>query len=212
MVKLKLGTFNKHISGLTVKCYEMPNASYTQPLGNSKKIHEQQMKIRQAHIPDIEKLKEIGKRTFFETFASENSEENMTKYLENEFSTEKLTAELTDQNAEFYFAELDEKTIGYLKVNVGESQTEIKDKNTLEIERIYVLKEFHGKKVGQKLYDKAIELAKVKNIETVWLGVWEENPRAIRFYEKNGFVAFDKHIFKLGNDEQTDIMMKLKLK
>jgi ribosomal protein S18 acetylase RimI-like enzyme len=170
------------------------------------------MKIRQAHIPDIEKLKEIGKRTFFETFASENSEENMTKYLENEFSSEKLTAELTDQNAEFYFAELDEKTIGYLKVNIGESQTEIKDKNTLEIERIYVLKEFHGKKVGQKLYEKAIELAKVKNIETVWLGVWEENPRAIRFYEKNGFVAFDKHIFKLGNDEQTDIMMKLKLK
>jgi hypothetical protein len=108
--------------------------------------------------------------------------------------------------------ELDGKTIGYLKVNVGESQTEIKDKNTLEIERIYVLKEFHGKKVGQILYDKAIELAKDKNIENVWLGVWEENPRAIRFYEKNGFVAFDKHIFKLGNDEQTDIMMKLKLK
>ncbi|MFD2832491.1 GNAT family N-acetyltransferase [Christiangramia antarctica] len=74
-----------------------------------------------------------------------------------------------------------------------------------------MLKEFHGKKVGKMLYDKAIELAKEKNIDNVWLGVWEENLRAIRFYEKNGFVAFDKHIFKLGNDEQTDIMMKLKL-
>jgi hypothetical protein len=170
------------------------------------------MKITKGNIQDVEKLKEIGKLTFAETFSSENSEENMAEYLKNGFSDEKLKAELNDQNSEFYFVELDGKTIGYLKVNVGESQTEIKDKNTLEIERIYVLKEFHGKKVGQILYDKAIELAKDKNIENVWLGVWEENPRAIRFYEKNGFVAFDKHIFKLGNDEQTDIMMKLKLK
>ena len=136
----------------------------------------------------------------------------MKSYLENGFSIDKITDELNNENTEFYFAELNEKIIGYLKVNVGESQTEMKIKNALEIERIYVLKEFHGKKVGQILYDKAIELAKEKNLENVWLGVWEENPRAIRFYEKNGFVAFDKHIFKLGNDEQTDIMMKLKLK
>ncbi|WP_410006732.1 N-acetyltransferase family protein [Aequorivita nionensis] len=169
------------------------------------------MKIRKVNIKDIEKLKEIGKLTFAETFSSENSEDNMREYLENGFSTEKLTTELTDQNAEFYFAELDGKTIGYLKINVGQSQTEIKDKNALEIERIYVLKEFHGKKVGQILYDKAIELAKEKNVDYVWLGVWEQNLRAIRFYEKNGFVAFDKHVFKLGNDEQTDIMMKLNL-
>ncbi|WP_346864083.1 GNAT family N-acetyltransferase [uncultured Draconibacterium sp.] len=170
------------------------------------------MEIRKVNIQDIDELEEIGKLTFAETFSSENSEENMKEYLENGFSTEKLTAELTDPNAEFYFAQLDEKIIGYLKVNVGQSQTEIKDKNALEIERIYVLKEFHGKKVGQILYEKAIELAKEKNVEYVWLGVWEQNPRAIRFYEKNGFVAFDKHIFKLGDDEQTDIMMKLNLK
>ena len=171
----------------------------------------QQITVRKITPSDIIELQNIGKLTFAETFSSENSETNMKEYLENGFSTEKLTAELTDQNAEFYFAELDGKTIGYLKVNVGESQTEIKDKNALEIERIYVLKEFHGKKVGQILYDKAIELAKEKNVEYVWLGVWEQNPRAIRFYEKNGFKAFDKHVFKLGNDEQTDIMMKLKL-
>ncbi|WP_417201474.1 GNAT family N-acetyltransferase [Bizionia sp.] len=169
------------------------------------------MKIRKVNTQDIDKLKEIGKLTFAETFSSDNSEEDMQKYLEEEFSTEKLKIELTDKNAEFYFAELGYNVIGYLKVNFGQSQTEIKDKNALEIERIYVLKEFHGKKVGQLLYDKAIELAKEKNVEYVWLGVWEQNQRAIRFYAKNGFVAFDKHIFKLGNDEQTDIMMKLKL-
>ncbi|MBT4155683.1 MAG: GNAT family N-acetyltransferase [Candidatus Marinimicrobia bacterium] len=169
------------------------------------------MKIRNVNIQDIEKLKGIGKRTFTETFSSDNSEENITEYLDNGFSTEKLKTELIDKNAEFYFAELKGRVIGYLKVNSGQSQTEIKDKNYLEIERIYVLKEYHGKKVGQLLYEKAIKIAKSKNAEYVWLGVWEKNPRAIKFYEKNGFVAFDKHIFKLGNDKQTDIMMKLKI-
>tara|TARA_B110000495_G_scaffold126407_1_gene109992 strand:- start:296 stop:808 length:513 start_codon:yes stop_codon:yes gene_type:complete len=169
------------------------------------------MKIRNVNIQDIEKLKGIGKRTFTETFSSDNSEENITEYLDNGFSTEKLKTELTDKNAEFYFAELKGRVIGYLKVNSGQSQTEIKDKNYLEIERIYVLKEYHGKKVGQLLYEKAIKIAKSKNAEYVWLGVWEKNPRAIKFYEKNGFVPFDKHIFKLGNDKQTDLMMKLKI-
>ncbi len=172
----------------------------------------QQITVRKITIADIIELQNIGKLTFAETFSSENSEANMKEYLQSGFSIEKLTAELTDPNAEFYFAELDGKTIGYLKVNVGQSQTEIKDNNALEIERIYVLKEFHGKKVGQILYNKAIELAKDKNVEYVWLGVWEQNLRAIRFYEKNGFKEFDKHIFRLGNDEQTDIMMKLQLK
>lgn len=167
--------------------------------------------IRKITVNDLNELQSIGKLTFAETFSLGNSEENMKAYLENGFSTEKLTTELSDPNAEFYFAELYGETIGYLKVNVGQSQTEIKDHNALEIERIYVLKEFHGKKVGQILYNKAIAIAKEKNVDYVWLGVWEENPRAIRFYEKNGFKAFDKHVFKLGNDEQTDIMMQLQL-
>ena len=169
------------------------------------------IKIRRISTNDITELQKIGKQTFFETFASQNSEENMTEYLENGFSIEKIKAELEDKNAEFYFAEFNQEAIGYLKVNFGQSQTEIKNENALEIERIYVLKEFHGKKVGQILFEKALELAKSKKVDYMWLGVWEENQRAIRFYEKNGFVAFDKHIFKLGNDEQTDIMMKLKL-
>jgi ribosomal protein S18 acetylase RimI-like enzyme len=136
----------------------------------------------------------------------------MEKYLEEGFSLEKLTAELKNNNSEFYFAVMDNKVIGYLKLNFGPSQTELKDDKALEIERIYVLREFHGKKVGQLLYEKAMQIARQINADYVWLGVWEENPRAINFYKKNGFVEFDKHIFKLGNDEQTDIMMKLQLK
>jgi len=167
--------------------------------------------IRQVTLNDIDQLQEIGRQTFYETFAGSNTEDDMHKYLDESFSETKLITELTDTNSEFYFAILDNKIIGYLKLNLGQSQTELKDDKALEIERIYVLKEFHGKKVGQILYDKAIEIAKQKNADYVWLGVWEKNPRAINFYKKNGFVEFDKHIFKLGEDEQTDIMMKLKL-
>ena len=161
---------------------------------------------------DIEQLQKIGRQTFSETFSAGNTEENMRKYLDEGFSHEKLSDELSDDNAEFYFARIHDNVIGYLKLNAGQSQTELKDEKALEIERIYVLKEFHGKKVGQLLYEKAIHIAKQHNADYVWLGVWEENPRAINFYKKNGFVEFDKHIFKLGDDEQTDIMMKLQLK
>lgn len=172
----------------------------------------QNISIIKAELHDIEKLQKIGRQTFFETFSESNSEENMQNYLDEGFSIEKLTAELTDTNSEFYFTVLNEEVNGYLKLNFGDSQTELKDNNALEIERIYVSKEFHGKSVGQLLFDKAIEVAKHKNADYIWLGVWEGNPRAINFYKKNGFVEFDKHIFKLGDDEQIDIMMKLNLK
>ena len=168
--------------------------------------------IRKATQNNIDQLQKIGRQTFYETFSSANAEENMREYLESGFSIEKLMTELNDKNAAFYFAKLHDNVIGYLKLNFGTSQTELKHDNALEIERIYVLKEYHGKKVGQILYDKAIEVAKNKKAEYVWLGVWEENPKAINFYKKNGFVEFDKHMFRLGNDEQIDIMMKLKLK
>jgi diamine N-acetyltransferase len=170
-----------------------------------------EFKIDRVTINQLDQLQKIGRQTFYETFSVENTEGNMKIYLEEGFSADKLTYELQDINSEFYFATRDTKVIGYLKVNFGPSQTELKDRRTLEIERIYVLKEFHGKRVGQSLYEKAIQIAQQKNAEYVWLGVWEKNLRAIKFYQKNGFEQFDKHIFKLGNDEQTDIMMKLKL-
>jgi ribosomal protein S18 acetylase RimI-like enzyme len=168
--------------------------------------------IVQINDSNIAALQQIGRQTFSETFAESNSAENMAKYQEEAYSYEKLNAELNDPNSIFYFAKMDQNVIGYLKLNFGASQTELKDKNALEIERIYVLKEFHGKKVGQLLFDKAIEIAKEYHVAYVWLGVWEENKRALQFYTKNGFIEFDQHIFVLGDEAQTDIMMKLELK
>jgi len=169
------------------------------------------IKIERVTINEIGLLQEISKRTFYETFSATNSEEDMELYLKESFSLEKLDKELSNKYSEFYFALHENKVIGYIKINLGQSQTELKDDKSLEIERIYILKDFHGKAVGQLLYEKAIQIAKQADVLYVWLGVWENNPRAISFYKKNGFVEFDKHIFRLGKDVQTDIMMKLKL-
>ncbi|MEA9413869.1 GNAT family N-acetyltransferase [Flavobacterium sp. PL02] len=165
--------------------------------------------LEKVTIADIEKLQNIGRQTFLETFSLPNTEENMNNYLSSSFAFDKLKKEIENPDSKFFFAVLNNEVIGYLKVNSGKAQTELGDNNALEIERIYVSKEFLGKKVGQLLYDKALQIAKEKNVGYLWLGVWEENHRALAFYKKNGFIEFDKHIFKLGNDEQTDIMMKL---
>jgi ribosomal protein S18 acetylase RimI-like enzyme len=170
------------------------------------------IEIKRITLCDINQLQDISRQTFWETFSEYNTKENMADYLESSFSLAKLTSELNDQNSEFYFARHNNNVIGYLKVNFGESQTELKDSKALEIERIYVVKEFQGKDVGQSLYKKAMQIAMNINAMYIWLGVWEKNTKAIRFYKKNGFIEFDKHIFNLGNDEQTDIMMKFRLK
>ncbi len=167
--------------------------------------------ISRVGVNDVEQLQAISRSTFVQTFDEYNDAEDMKAYLDSSFAIDKLTAELSNPNSEFYFAIDNEIIIGYLKINTGSAQTENKDANAFEIERIYVDQNYLGKKIGQLLFEKAIDLAKVKKASYVWLGVWEENHRALAFYKKNGFIPFDKHIFRLGNDEQTDIMMKLEL-
>ena len=168
--------------------------------------------IKQVTLNDLEQLQKIGIKTFYETFKEYNSAEDMQNYLDTSFNLEKLKAEVSNKDSQFYFAMLDNQVVAYLKVNFGQAQTDLQDTQALELERIYVLKEFFGQKVGQILHDKAIEIAKQHNLDYIWLGVWEHNPRAIQFYKKNGFVEFSQHIFKVGNDEQIDILMKLLLK
>lgn len=169
------------------------------------------MQIRKLNITDLENLQKISITTFRETFEEVNTEEDMQKYLTENLSLEKLKAELENPNSEFYFSEKENQILGYLKLNFGDAQTENQGNEALEIERIYVLKEFLPLKIGQILFEKSIEIAKEKNMKFIWLGVWEENKRAIRFYEKNGFEVFGKHDFILGEDVQTDLLMKLKI-
>lgn len=165
--------------------------------------------IKKVNKTEVEQLQSLSRQTFAETFSDSNSKENMNKYLAENLSIEKLSEELNNENAHFFFIKDGERNIGYLKLNMGPSQTEMKDETALEIERIYVIQEYQGKKVGQQLYEKAIQVAKEKKAQYVWLGVWEENHKAIQFYKKNGFEVFDQHVFVLGDEKQTDLMMRL---
>lgn len=170
--------------------------------------HMEPITIRRATIQDLASLQQIGRQTFRETFAATNSAQNMEAYLAESFAEARLRAELTNPHSAFYLAEAGGAVVGYLKVNTGPAQTEAQAAEALEIERIYVLQAYHGQRVGQQLYDYAMRLAAEAGAGYVWLGVWEANQRAIRFYQKNGFVAFGQHVFTLGDDAQTDIMMK----
>jgi len=169
------------------------------------------IEIGRVTLANIEQLQYISRQTFIETFSGVNTEDNMNKYLDESFNISRLTNEIQNLNSEFYFAVIEAKVVGYLKINCGDAQTELKNDNTLELERIYVLKEFHGKKVGQILFNKALLIAEQRKVDYLWLGVWEENHKALKFYMKNGFTAFNKHVFRLGDDVQTDIMMKLQI-
>ncbi len=167
-----------------------------------------QMYIVKTGVDKLGLLKQLSRLTFSETFSPYNSATDMELYLNHAFSTAQLRKELNENSSAFYIAYCDTEPAGYLKVNIGASQTDLHAANALEIERIYVLKKFQGRKVGQLLFDKALEISGKIKAEFVWLGVWEKNEKAIRFYEKNGFVTFGRHPFILGKDVQTDLLMK----
>lgn len=169
------------------------------------------VEIYPIKIIDVIALQNISKQTFIETFKDQNTDANMQQYLQTNLSINQLSIELQNQNSFFYFAAINQQIIGYLKINLNDAQTELKLPNTLEIERIYILKAFQGKGIGEQLLKKAIEIATSKKLDYVWLGVWEKNVNAINFYLKNGFIEFNKHVFQLGSDEQIDILMKFDL-
>jgi ribosomal protein S18 acetylase RimI-like enzyme len=166
------------------------------------------VKIVSAAPADVVLLQNISIQTFSETFSAVNTLEDMWQYLNESLSLSKLSDELNNKLSQFYFAVLEEEVIGYLKLNTGHAQTDVKDNDALEIERIYVSQAFLGKNIGKLLYEKAVQIARQAGTRYIWLGVWEKNFRAISFYKKNGFVEFDQHVFMLGTDKQIDIMMK----
>ncbi|RAJ05460.1 ribosomal protein S18 acetylase RimI-like enzyme [Chitinophaga skermanii] len=168
----------------------------------------QTITIKPVNIHDLATIQTIGRQTFAETFAQHNDEHDMEAYLATSFSEEKLSSELNNPASYFFIAYEGNTPIGYLKLNTGLAQTEAQATDAMEIERIYVLAAYHGKKVGQLLYEQALTTAKALHASYLWLGVWEENKRAIGFYAKNGFVPFGQHVFKIGDDEQLDILMK----
>ena len=170
------------------------------------------LKFVRLNSGDVKELEQISKQTYFNSFSWGNSPENMQAYLEGSLSEERLLEELKEPKSEFYFAEVNQRVIGYFKINFGDAQTDLNDHNALELERIYVIKEFQGKQIGQKLLNKVLGIAKKNQMDYLWLGVWEKNEGAIRFYERNGFSVTGSHPFRMGDEIQTDLIMKLPLK
>ncbi|NLI90939.1 MAG: GNAT family N-acetyltransferase [Peptococcaceae bacterium] len=164
--------------------------------------------IRKCVMDDLSVLREFSRQTFDDTFRRLNTPENMKAYLEQAFDISKLSEQLSNNHSAFYFLFMNEELSGYLKVNEHEAQTDIYDPQSLEIERIYVRKDLHGKGLGSRLMDKALKIAQIKGKSYIWLGVWEKNQKAIEFYKNNGFYAIGKHSFVMGDEEQADYLMR----
>jgi diamine N-acetyltransferase len=157
---------------------------------------------------DLFLLQELSLRTFHDAFAHVNTEDNMKSYVTSAFHPEKLQRELANPASKFFFCKADGNMIGYCKVNFSDAQTDIHDPKSLEIERIYVVKDYQNMKAGALLLGHCINVARQNRLDYVWLGVWEHNLRAINFYRKNGFAEIGRHDFMLGNEQQTDIIMR----
>ncbi|WP_026946683.1 GNAT family N-acetyltransferase [Algoriphagus marincola] len=164
-------------------------------------------KIHEVQASDLKMLHRFARACFVDTYASQNTTENMDLYLRDEFSEERILQLLTESEIKFFFVKLENKVVGYIQLNWGKAQSETLD-SSLEIARIYVDKGFQGRGIGVLLLKQAYDLGKVLGLDWLWLGVWEKNTKAINFYQKNRFQIFDQHVFKLGNDEQLDWMMR----
>lgn len=167
--------------------------------------------IRPVLLDEAGTLAELARRTFVATFASDNDPDDLNSYLDRAFGIEQVSSELRKPHSWFFFAEVEGRPAGYLKINTGDAQTETVEGRTLEIERIYVDPEWQGHGVGKALLEFSMDEAKRRRSDAVWLGVWENNTKAISFYERQGFVPFGKHDFVIGNDVQTDILMRRNL-
>ena len=164
--------------------------------------------ITQCTIENISQLKKLAYSTFDESFRPMNAQETIDTYLSEAFTTRKLSLEIMTNGCEFYFIYSGDELAGYLKINYAPSQTDINDPHSVEIERMYVRKEFKGKGFGKHLMDYAEELAVKAGKKYLWLGVWEKNRDAIEFYKHINFRITGEHKFQIGNEMQTDLIMK----
>ena len=168
-------------------------------------------KIRRAGGGDVEVLLELGRKTFYEAFRDKNTEDNMKLFLESNFRESSLNEEMKEEGAVFFLAYWGEKPVGFTKLRRGHEPKELIADKPLEIERIYVDGQYLDKKIGSALMTHNIEYGKKEGFDVVWLGVWEHNSGAIRFYERWGFSVFGSHVFFLGADPQTDLLMQRRL-
>jgi ribosomal protein S18 acetylase RimI-like enzyme len=168
----------------------------------------QKVNIRAAHANDAELIADLSRDTFYETFAEFNTKENMDMFMTGQFSKEKLMTEVMERGNIFYVAFIGDTPAGYMRMREVPNPAQLADVSAIEIARIYSVHQAIGKGVGSALMQQGITIAKEKQKQVIWLGVWEKNKRAIDFYTRWGFEKFGEHEFVLGTDVQTDWLMK----
>lgn len=167
--------------------------------------------IRRAQKTEAALIADMSRQTFYDSFAADNTKEDMDKFMSEQFRRDDLIKEVEMEDGIFFLAYDEERPVGYVRLRDGEYFKEFGDKTSIEIVRIYAVQSAIGKGVGRALMNKCIETAEELNREIIWLGVWEHNKRAIDFYTKSGFEKFGQHDFVLGKDVQTDLLMKKQL-
>ena len=167
--------------------------------------------MHQATVQDIEVLRDVAIQSFRDLLEKCNTPEDMKLYIDNNFNHRQIEKELREPGTAFFIFFDAGKTIGYVKVRIGYEPEELTGVKALEIERLYCIQEYVGKKAGNVLMQTALDYARKNGFALAWLGVWEHNPRAIAFYQKWGFEKFGSHTFMLGTDAQTDFLMKKNL-
>jgi len=169
-----------------------------------------EIKIRQAVPEDAELLTDLAYTTFWDAFHDhpKNAPHDLEAYMQEAFSVEHIRSELEDAESVFLVAEMDGELAGYAKLIFESTEPDIIAEWPVELSRLYSHQKFLGRGVGQALMDACFARAKETGRDVIWLGVWEYNPRAQRFYEKNGFRLVGKHTFLLGSDPQTDLLMQ----
>lgn len=168
-----------------------------------------QLSIVAISPDEVDALRELALSIFYASFSHNNSPANMAAYTGKAYSRDQLLSELKGSRSEHYFLKDGDNPIGFLKLNLSGAQSDLNDPNSLEIQRIYVDMAYQNKGLGAMLLKKAMERARELQLQYVWLGVWEHNPDAIRFYERHGFHIFGNHQFIMGDEVQTDILMKI---
>lgn len=163
--------------------------------------------LKKVDISEASILTELAKKTFVETFAKDNQKKDMDMYVAETFNLERQLSEINDPNRFIEIAWIENQPAGFLHLLKGNPDPAIKGPKPLEILRLYADSKWHGKGVGSALMERSLQLAREQGFQTIWLGVWEKNHRALAFYKKYGFEVVGQHGFLLGTDHQIDIVM-----
>ncbi|AMY11777.1 Protease synthase and sporulation negative regulatory protein PAI 1 [Luteitalea pratensis] len=161
--------------------------------------------VRPGAIADAERLAAFGHRVFAATFAADNDPAQLARYVDAAYTPAVQAAELADAAIATWLAcDADDRLLGFAQVRLGPAPASVTGPSPLELWRLYVDHEWHGRGVAADLMQTVCEHAARERAGVLWLGVWERNPRAQAFYRKHGFVPIGAHVFMFGTEEQTD--------